>query len=157
AQLQSPLVRAKEEIMLHDRFRSSVAGPFEHGQNGVSVGQHGLNLNIPTHMGKRYRSPGRGAAATFAGVICSIDFPPTCTKLNSRAASNALTASFTFERATNSPKNVSSSVGSTAITQSRYFETSAESASGTESCTPSLIASGAQRYSRSQTEPSLAL
>ena len=37
------------------------------------------------------------------------------------------------------------------------FDTNAESASGTDSPTPSFTASGAQRYSRSHTEPSLAL
>src|SRR3954469_20736419 len=100
---------------------------------------------------------GAGTGTTFGGVICSIDLPAMCTKLNSRAASKAFTASFTFDRAMNFPKNASSSDCSTATTQSRYFDTSAESASGTDNPTPSLTASGAQRWSRSQTEPSLAL
>src|SRR5579872_2758057 len=101
--------------------------------------------------------PGAIATVTFSGVICSIDFPLTCTKLNSRAASNAFTASFTFERAMKFPKNTSSSACSTATTQPRYLDTGAERASGTDNPTPSFTASGAQRYSRSQTDPSLAL
>src|SRR5271166_3910823 len=84
-------------------------------------------------------------AGSFAGVICSIDLPPTWMKLNSRAASSAFTASFTRERAAKFPKKVSSSAGSAAITQSRYFESSAESACCTDRPTPSLTASGAQR------------
>src|SRR5579872_2187444 len=101
--------------------------------------------------------PDTGNTVTFSGVICSIDRPLTWTKLNSRAASRAFTASFTFDRATKFPKNTSSSACSTATTQSRYLDTSADSASGTDNPTPSLTASGAQRYSRSQTDPSLAL
>src|SRR5439155_15730407 len=100
-----------------------------------------------TQPAGHHRTAGRAAEtkAAFAGVICNIDFPPTCTKLNSRAASNAFTASFTFDRATKFPKNASSSPGSTAIAQSRYFEISAVSASGTDRPTPSFTASGAQR------------
>src|SRR5579864_4582192 len=100
---------------------------------------------------------GAGANATFSGVICSIDLPLTCTKLNSRAASSAFTVSFTFDRAMRFPKNTSRSACSIAVTQSTYFETSADSASGTDSPTPSFTASGAQRYSTSQTEPSFGL
>src|SRR5258706_13329272 len=93
------------------------------------------------------RGSGRGLATTgsFAGVICSIDRPLTCTKLSSRAASSAFTASFTRERATKFPKKVSSSVWSAATTQSRYFESNADSACCTDSPTPSLTASGDQR------------
>src|SRR5208283_462889 len=105
------------------------------------------------------RFSGRGLATTgsLAGVICSIDLPLTWTKLSSRAASSAFTASFTRERATKFPKKLSSSVSSAATTQSRYFESSAESASCTDKFTPSRTASGAQRYSTSQNEPSFAL
>src|SRR5580700_3198698 len=93
----------------------------------------------------RVSGRGFGTTGSFAGVICSIDLPLTWTKLSSRAASSAFTASFTRERATKFPKKVSSSLCSAAMTQSRYFESSAESASGTESPTPSRTASGAQR------------
>ena len=86
-----------------------------------------------------------GAAGSFSGVMCSIDFPLTWVKLNSRAASSAFIASFTRERATKFPKKVSSSAGSAAITQSMYFESNAESACCTDSPTPSRTASGAQR------------
>jgi len=47
----------------------------------------------------------RGSASTFAGVIWINDRFPTRIKLNSRAASNALIASFTRERGTKLPKN----------------------------------------------------
>src|SRR5712691_1675306 len=50
-----------------------------------------------------------GAAASFSGVICSMDRPLTWTKLSSRAASSAFTASFTRERATKFPKKLSNS------------------------------------------------
>src|SRR5271166_173103 len=93
----------------------------------------------------RGRGRGLGSTASFAGVICNIDLPLTCTKLSSRAASSAFTASFTRDRATKFPKKVSRSVCSAAITQSRYFESSADSASCTDSPTPSRTASGAQR------------
>src|SRR5579863_7174692 len=57
-------------------------------------------------QGHLYRAalPGAAATVTFSGVICSIDRPLTWTKLNSRAASNALIASFTFDRAMKFPK-----------------------------------------------------
>src|ERR1700693_4885916 len=99
----------------------------------------------------------KGTAASFSGVICSIDRPLTCTKLSSRAASRAFTASLTRERATNFPKKDSNSVCSAAITQSRYFDNSAESACCTDRFTPSRTASGDQRFSSSQYDPSGAL
>src|SRR5579871_1071973 len=98
-----------------------------------------------------------GTGTTFSGVICSIDCPLTCTKLSSRAARRALTASFTFDRAMKFPKKISRSACSMATTQSTYFESNAVSASCTDSPTPSFTASGAQRVSKSQTEPSLDL
>src|SRR3984885_7454079 len=96
----------------------------------------------------------KGTATSFSGVICSIDRPLTCTKLSSRAASRAFTASLTRERATNFPKKASNSVCSAAITQSRYFDNSADSACCTDRFTPSRTASGDQRFSSSQYDPS---
>ncbi len=70
---------------------------------------------------------------------------PTRMKSSSRAAWRALIASFTRERGTKLPKNDSTSCWSAAMTQSRYFESSAESASPTDRPMPSRTASGAQR------------
>ncbi len=82
---------------------------------------------------------------------------PTCTKLNSRAESKAWIASLTRVRGTKFARKFSASPSSTATTQSRYFETSAESASGTEIPTPSRTTSGDQRDNSSHTEPSSAV
>ena len=67
-------------------------------------------LKNPTASARRWARRGHGT--TFSGVICSMDLPLTCTKLNSRAASSAFIASLIFERATKFPKNVSNSLGS---------------------------------------------
>src|SRR5215469_7888340 len=142
--------------MLRDRFWRAIALVRNRRKNGSAIFQDRLDFDILRHI-EIYVRGGAGAAAAFAGVICNIDFPPTCTKLSSRAASSAFTASFTRERDTKFPKNASSSACSMAITQSRYFDTSADSASGTDNPTPSFTASGSQRYNRSHTDPSLAL
>src|SRR5207237_2017686 len=78
------------------------------------------------------RSGGRTIGSTLAGVIWTRERFPTWTKLNSRAASKALTASFTRERGTKFPKKLSISCWSAAITQSRYVEISADRASPTD-------------------------
>src|ERR1700685_411128 len=82
-----------------------------------------------------------GTAATnaiFSGVTCNIDLPDTCTKLNSRAASRAFTASFIFDRGTKLLNNDSSSACSTA------------------NPIPPFPPPGAHRESKSHDDPSLA-
>src|SRR5580693_9563683 len=104
----------------------------------------------PTRSGRRFL----GTYTCLGGVTWSTDLLPTRTKLNSRAESSAWIASFTRVRGTKFARKFSTSPSSTAITQSRYFDTSAESASGTEIPTPWRTASGAQRDNSSHTEPS---
>src|SRR5580765_8347258 len=86
-----------------------------------------------------------GENGTRGGATCTNERPPTWTKLSSRAVSRAFTASFTRERGTKLPKNVSSSCSSAATTHSRYLESNALRASATEKLMPSRTASGAQR------------
>src|SRR5271163_3082613 len=117
---------------------------------------HGWQVeNYEVELRSRIRSArDLGTYATFGGVTWSSDLLPTCTKLNSRAASRAWMASFTRVRGTKFERKLSTSPSSTATTQSRYFETNAESASGTEMPTPSRTTSGAQRDNSSHTDPS---
>ena len=62
---------------------------------------------------------------TRGGATCTNERLPRWTKLSPRADSRAFTASFTRERGTKLPKNVSSSCSSAATTHSRYLESSA--------------------------------
>ena len=134
-------LRRRPRALRGRRSHQRLAGP------GGSGSKRGLGLN----------SRSAGGCGNSSDETCSITRPPTCTKLSSRAACSALMASRTRARPIKLEKNCSTSSCCAATTQSRYFETNAVSASATETCMPSLTASGDQRKSTSQNTPSSCL
>src|ERR1700746_1286493 len=101
-----------------NRNRSQVTG--DRSQvSGLGCEVSGVRSQLPSHQLSAMSHHGRcvaeragdfvsfvaGEKGTRGGATCTNERPPTWTKLSSRAASRAFTASFTRERGTKLPKN----------------------------------------------------